>query len=685
MDDELRFHIDRAGRVTGPVSDDDVRDMLRDGKLAADARLRIDGSPLWASARAFAALARSPGAARPTLPTAPETVAAALPADLAATPPALRDLLLFWVHEGSRLIGPISGAEVRRNIEDEMREMRGQLSAAAISLVDSGAWCKALLLAHRPVAPASLPSRESSISGAASSRAARTLYLGAAASGAAAPSSRGPSSQGPSSRGPASVTSVTSVTSDAGMTRCAICLEKIPASIAICPECGEPAAAPSGPASIPDDPPDASWLRMHWRPLITMGVMTTLVCTGIALRHLAPGRFLPPRAAKITAAASTMGAACSAPCWNGEGCKEGKCVWQPPNDVGHVAAAHEPIVGGPFPLPRDVSDALPLDRERFAAALLTGIGIYNARTGTARSLVTDAPQARGLYRVGSVVYATAPQRIYVVDPVTTRLLKTIETGHPVGEVVVGASGRRVLASLPTAHAIAVLATEYHAEIERIQFGDDPVGPMGADDTGTRALTTTGQIPRPGLRDPQGGAAYAFDPSRLASAQDRVRASMVGNPVSLLMTPDGQTSYVVLRAEDALVPLEWQPSGAVRQEARIPTCREPEEIALVRRGRRAIVRCNEGRSIEIFDLVKRELVRHVPFNARVADVAIAPDGEQAIVALPADGAGFVGLVNLESFEVKVLPVNAEPTRVRLSPDGSMALVLSDRAKVAWVIR
>ena len=31
------------------------------------------------------------------------------------------------------------------------------------------------------------------------------------------------------------------------------------------------------------------------------------------------------------------------------------------------------------------------------------------------------------------------------------------------------------------------------------------------------------------------------------------------------------------------------------------------------------------------------------------------------------------------------LTAEPTRVRLSPDGSVALVLSDRAKVAWVIR
>src|SRR6185312_690191 len=136
------------------------------------------------------------------------------------------------------------------------------------------------------------------------------------------------------------------------------------------------------------------------------------------------------------------------------------CVWQPPNDVSHVAArkpeavtmgetpkpplkapssadggaspsaeiaAPEPVIAGPFSLPRDVSDALPLDRERFAVALLTGLEVHNARTGGILGLVTDAPQARRLYRVGPVVYATAPQRIFVVDADTTRLLKTIET------------------------------------------------------------------------------------------------------------------------------------------------------------------------------------------------------------------------------------------------------------------
>lgn len=695
VEDVIRFFIDRRGKVRGPVSDDDVREEQRSGKLPPDARLRLEGTELWASPRAFAALARTPGAARPTLPAAPDAVGNDPPADLAAAPLALRDLLLFWISEGSRIVGPVSGAELRRNLES------GQLRRASVSLVDTGVWFAAPLITvvkrDASFVPASQPASEGSISGAAAKTEdrgdpakPRTLYLGAAAGNAGAAGAI----KGRASDAGAAV---------AAIIRCPICLERVAAS-AICPECGEPTVAASpgsnGTPSIPDDPPGASWLAMHWRPIVMLGAISTLVCTGVALRYLAPGRFLPARAGSNGKAAPSAAApaACSPACWSGEACKEGRCVWQPPNDVSHVAAARpdgaggskstapvEPTIGGPFALPKDVSDALPLDGDRFAVSLLTGIQVHNARTGGVLSLVTDAPQARHLYRIGSVVYATAPQRIHVVDATTLRLLKTIETGSPVGEITVGASGHRALASLPAAHAVAVLATEYHAEIDRIQFGDDTVGPMGADDTGTRALTTTGQVPLPGLREPQGGAAYAFDPSRLASQQDRVRASMVGNPVSVLMTPDGQTSYVVLRAEDAIVPLSWQPSGAVRQEARIPTCREPEQIELVRRGRLGVVRCHEGRAIEVFDLQKREMLRHIPFNARVADLAIAPDGKQAIVALPAEGTGFVGLVDLESFVVKVLPVSAEPTRVRLAPNGATALVLSDRAKVAWVIR
>lgn len=470
---------------------------------------------------------------------------------------------------------------------------------------------------------------------------------------------------------------------DTGAARCPTCLESIPAGTDPCPECGEP-TDPGGPStgtpSFADDPPGASWLAMHWRPLVTLGAVGALLFSGVALRHLAPGRFYTSRAASAPVPVPTT---CAAPCWSGEACQLGRCVWQRPNDLGHLVDV--PSVAGPFALSKDVSDALLLDGDRFAAALLTGTQILSARTGEVLSLISEAPQSHRLYRVGDAIYATAPQRIYVIDAAATRVLKTIEVGTPVGEIAVGASGRRALASLPSAHAVGILATEYHAEIERIQFGDDVVGPVAVDDTGARALTTTGQIPRLGLRDAIGGAAYAFDPGRLGSQQDRVRASVVGNPVSVLMTPDGEAGYVVLRAEDALLPLRWLPSGAVRREERIPTCDEPEQIELIRAERRAIIRCNQGRAIQVFGLDKGELLQAVPLSGRAVDLAVTPDGAQAIVALTRDGAGAVALVDLRTYAVATFPLGAEPTRVRLSPDGRTALALSDRAKVAWVIR
>jgi len=465
--------------------------------------------------------------------------------------------------------------------------------------------------------------------------------------------------------------------------RCPICLENVVPQSELCPECDEPLVHSRNiyarPGISMGRPP--SWLALHWRPLVTALAMVGLLCTGIALRSLAPGRFLPPKAASRSPSAVTP--ACTSPCWNGEACQLGQCVWQKPNDVGHLG--EQPFVAGPFALPKDVSDALPLDSDRFAIALLTGMQVHDVRTGAVMTLVSDAPQLRSLYRVGEHLYATSPQRLYVIDAATTALEKTIDLGAMVGQVSVGANGRRALVSLPSAHAVAIIATEYHAEIDRIHFGDDPVGPMGVDDTGTRALTTTGQVPLPGLRDPAGGAVYAFDPSRLASQQDRVRTSMLGNPVSVLMTPDGAASYVVLRAEDALVPLEWQPSGAVRRGERTQTCREPEQIELIRRGRRALVRCNEGRALEVFDIAKGELVRHIPFNGRATDLVISPDGEQALVSLTGEGTGSLAIVDLETYAVKLLPLAGEPTRVRLVPDGRTALVLSDRSKVAWVVR
>ncbi len=465
---------------------------------------------------------------------------------------------------------------------------------------------------------------------------------------------------------------------------CPTCLELVPVDAERCSECDEPlvplSAPPSTLAPSTRGEPAPGFLAMHWRPLVTLGTVTGLLLTGIALRYLAPDPF---SAAQVDARAAVATPACDSPCWAGEACQLGTCVWQKPAGVGHVP--EEPTISGPFSLPKDTTDALLLDGERFAVARLAGTEVRNTRSGEVIAVVSEAPQSHKLYRVGDVVYATSPQRIYVVDAATTRVLKTIETGGPVGYVTLGAAGRRALVTLPSSHAIAVLTTEMHAEVDRIQFGDDVVSAIGVDDTGNRALTTTGVIPAPGLLDPKGGAAYAFDPSRFASTQDRVRASLLGNPVSVLMTPDGTASYVALRADDALVPLEWLPSGAVRQRDRIPTCREPEEVLLVRSGRRALVRCNEGRAVETFDLNQNKLLKHISLPGRPVDIDVSPDESQAVVALAGDGGGSVALIDLRTHDTRFVSLNAEPSHVRVAPDGVTTLVWSERAKTAWVLR
>ena len=205
----------------------------------------------------------------------------------------------------------------------------------------------------------------------------------------------------------------------------------------------------------------------------------------------------------------------------------------------------------------------------------TGLQVHNARTGGVLGLVTDAPQARRLYRVGRVIYATAPQRIYVVDADTTRLLKTLEIGASVGDVAVGASGRRALASLPSAHAVAVLATEYTPRSTASSSATTPSAPWASTNRQARAHDDrAGPAPR-------ARAAAGRRRLRLRPEPPRLRAGPGARvdgrqPRQRADDADGANSYVVLRAEDAIVPLEWQPSGAVRQEARIATCHEPEQ-------------------------------------------------------------------------------------------------------------
>lgn len=474
--------------------------------------------------------------------------------------------------------------------------------------------------------------------------------------------------------------------------RCPTCLESVASLGPNCPACDEPLEGrPRLPSlrapSIPDIPRDSHWLKQHWRPALTLATVGGVLTAGIALRHLAPERYQPPKPKPATTAVAEK--SCNTPCWHGEACQQGRCIWRPANNVGHIA--FKPTVAGPFELPPRAVDVLPLDSERYATSHLLGVQISNARSGNTLQLVTDAPLAQKLYRINNTFYATAPRRIFVIDAKTTRVLKSIELGSSVGSVALGGGGRRALVSLPRAHAVAVVASEYHAEVARFRLGEDSIGPVAIDDTGKRAVATNGMQPIPGLKASRHaniyGGLYAFNASQLPAHQDRVRTGMMGNPTAVLMLPDATSSFVVLRERNELVPLSFLKSGSVRQQPRIKTCRQPEQFALVRAKRHGLVRCNAGRAIDVVDLVSRRHLRRIPLNARASDMVVSPDGRQAIITLPDDGAGrgALGFLDLQSYNLTLHDLSGEPARVRLTPDGKTAIVISNRKKHVWVVR
>ncbi|MBK6515150.1 MAG: hypothetical protein IPM79_19710 [Polyangiaceae bacterium] len=626
----LRFYVQAAaGRIVGPLTDDEVREAVQSGTYSDGVPVRSGAGMLWLPARAWAALALPAGA----LAAAPADQApGSISPDLLLAPGEVLDMVRFAVLEHGQVFGPLPGKVLRDGFGG------GRYNKALVAPHGTQDWVAASKLFDRTLDDH-----------------ARAVALESAP--------------------------------DLKRVRCRVCREHIPESATICPECDEPVGVPSAAASsrssVTDEVEGASWLRMHWRPLLTFGAIMGLIMAGITLRFLAPGRFAPNARPAAMAEPTPPAQTCDADCWTGEACQLGECVWQKPNSVGHVEA--RPGVAGPFALPPDVADAILLDRDRFAIGLLSGTEVRSTRTGQSLGLVSEASQTRQLLRVEGAVYAIGPQHIAVLDESDLRLKKTIELGAIVSHVEVGANGRRALVSLPGAHAVAILSTELHVELDRIRFGDDAIGPLAVDDMGKRAMTTTGLVPVLGLPDKQGGAVYAFDPNRLATEQDRVRAGMLGNPTSVLMVPNGKTAFVALRHVGKLRPVEWTNAGAIRLLDPIDTCDQPEELALLRSGRRGVIRCHRGRTIQVFDLETGATIRSIELNAPVSDMVVTPDGEQIVVALPSAQGGAVALIDATSFTVEMIPLTEPPTRVRLSPSGDAILALSDRSKVAWVIR
>jgi hypothetical protein len=78
-----------------------------------------------------------------------------------------------------------------------------------------------------------------------------------------------------------------------------------------------------------------------------------------------------------------------------------------------------------------------------------------------------------------------------------------------------------------------------------------------------------------------------------------------------------------------------------------------------------VRCNAGHAVDVLDLARRAPQKRIELNARVSDLVVTPDGRQAVLVLPRDGQGAIGLLDLKSYELRLIELGAEAHRVRLT--------------------
>jgi hypothetical protein len=651
-----------------PLGVTDVRAALRSGSLSARTLLRLDGTSLVLPAASFVAFGTTAEVRTLAAPSS-RSLSRGLTPGLASAPARARDALLWMVAERGTVFGPVPGHRLRAEVAE------GRHGAAVVAVLHGSAWFPiGLVWGDEP--PSERPS-ELHKHGEAQP-----------ASPASPPGSAADAQPSAASLGGAPRRTPQS------LARCPFCLESHAEGVERCPHCHEPpvhalAEVHGAPSSF-DEPPGASWLTLHWRPLVTVTTIWAVLCAGFVLRSLAPSAVAP--APKAGGAAPKLEPECATACWAGESCELGVCVWQKPNDLTHVgaASADTPSVTGPFALAATTADVLPLDDGRFVTATASGAEIRSGATGALLTSVTDAPGARKLFRVGSAVYVATASRVHVLDVVSTQVLKTIDLGAAASRVEVGAGGRRALATLPGAHAVAVIATEYHAEIDRIGLGDDAVARLAFADSGRFAVAASG------AEGDAAGALYVFDPTRLASQQGRRRSAMLGDPASVLALPDDSTVWVALRREDAIVPITISPAGVPQRGAPIATCREPEQLELVRRSRRVVVRCDEGKALEVLDVGRAgeasdasgqapKLARQVAMPSRVVDLAISPDGRVALAALPDLDGGSLAVLDLDTLRLRTLPLGGEPSQVRFSSDGRTATVFSERAKTAWVVR
>jgi DNA-binding beta-propeller fold protein YncE len=355
--------------------------------------------------------------------------------------------------------------------------------------------------------------------------------------------------------------------------------------------------------------------------------------------------------------------------------------------AGHLAAGQ---ISSTIDVPADATDVFPLPGDRIAVARRAALEVLDAKSGAFAFTTAELGGVRSLHAVGSVIYAVLSSRVAVVDPDSLRVIKWIDLRPQPAGIVAADEGNLALAVSPMDQAVAVIDTQRHAEIERFRF-DDRLLAVGIGADGKSAVGAPGD---PRIQRPGEDGVYVFDPSRLANGQPIKRVFVGDGAVGAVVAPGGTHAAVAVRRSSELVrvPLgairpaaggEIPPgSPAPRGELRVKTCKEPETIALA--GQSILVGCRGGRALAIHDAATLALRTSLDLGGPVAGLAVAPDGQQALVILRPPASG-VAVIDLTPAAAKRVSIPDEITAIRYERAGALGTAFAARRHRVWVLR
>ena len=478
----------------------------------------------------------------------------------------------------------------------------------------------------------------------------------------------------PAPPAPAPAARLTGPDATAPVRACPACLEAVPADAPACPLCGEPLPGRAAQADRAAAALKARLMGMArglagrpWARLAAIGLAAVVVLgTGAWLLRSRVARWRSS-GSRVTATSATAPA-------------------EPPVRGTHLRGL---AVRGVVPVGARAEDILPMGR-RLLVATRSGVEVRDLDSKELVTRVADTSGTRGLVRIGPVAYALADRAVYVVDPTSARLLRRTDFRAAAGWPVPNADASRVLVPLPGDRSVAVLTTEYHVEIRRLQF-EDGVGAVAWAPDGVRALALTGRMSsttrwygyhRRSVSRATGSDVYAFNQARWVSPQDHVRLMVGSQPFGAAFVSN-ERALVALRGEDTLVEILFDASGAARTGTRRRTCDQPERVVTVPGSSRVLVRCAGARALETIDLATSQ-ASSIATPGPLGDLLVSPDGAQAYAPYGDGGAGGVLAIEVTTGKTTSLPLGARPTAITLTPDGLRLYALSAKASRVDVI-